>query len=101
MYTEQDLRKLVDMIDDAYRPHTRDNSKGVEILENFLEHGFVEVFEEKEIPFTYFSLRQKLDWERFCDLTGTDYYAINRGYEFRDSEIFYITESKAKEYGLL
>lgn len=101
MYTKEDLVKLVDMIDDAYRPYTSDNTKGAEILEDFFEHSFRKPIVEEKVSFTYDFLRRKLDWTDFCDLTGIHYYAKAEGYEIKDSEIFYVTESKAKEYGLL
>ena len=45
-YTEEDLRKLVDLIDESYRGVTRDNTNGSEILEDFLLNGFAEEKEE-------------------------------------------------------
>lgn len=57
--------------------------------------------EEDKISFTYSFLRRKIDWEEFCDLTGIDYYAKANGWEVKDTEIFYITESQAKKYNLL
>lgn len=99
-YTEQELRKLVDLIDEAYRPNTKDNVKGYYILEDFLENGFKKKEEEK-IPFTYFSLRQKLSWDEFCDLTGTTYYAMNGRFSIKDDEIFRIEKSKALRFNLL
>lgn len=59
------------------------------------------VIEEEKIPFTYAFLRRKLDWEEFCDLTGIDCYAIRNGFEIKDTEMFNVTESKAKEYNLI
>lgn len=56
---------------------------------------------EEEISFTYSFLRRKLDWMKFCELTGTNEYCRKEGREIEDSDIFYITESKAKEYNLL
>lgn len=56
---------------------------------------------EDKVSFTYSFLRRKIDWAQFCDLTGIDYYAIRNGFELKDSEIFYITESQAKKYNLL
>ena len=57
--------------------------------------------EEEKVSFTYSFLRRKIDWEQFCDLTGIDYYAKANGYEVKDNEIFYITESKAKQFNLI
>lgn len=56
---------------------------------------------EDKISFTYSFLRRKIDWEKFCDLTGIDYYAKANGFEIKDSEVFYITESKAKQFNLI
>lgn len=67
-------------------------------LQKFQFHAEVE---EDKISFTYSFLRRKIDWEQFCDLTGIDYYAIRNGYEIKDDEIFYITESKAKQFNLI
>lgn len=101
-YTEEDLRKLVDLIDESYRGVTRDNTNGSEILEGFLQNGFKEtVVEEDKISFTYSFLRRKLDWEKFCYLTGTSEWAKNEGAEFRDNGIYYITESKARLFNLI
>jgi len=55
------------------------------------------VAEEDKISFTFSFLRRKIDWEQFCDLTGVDYYATRNGFEIKDSEVFYITESQAKK----
>lgn len=57
--------------------------------------------EEETVYFSYSFLRRKLDWEQFCDLTGVDYYALKNGYEIKDTEIFNIEESKAKEFNLI
>ena len=62
--------------------------------------SFVDVKEDK-ISFTYSFLRRKLDWLEFCELTGTNEWAKNEGAEFRDNDIYYITESKAKQFNLI
>lgn len=100
-YTEEDLRKLVNLIDESYRGVTRDNINGSEILEDFLKNGFKEEVEEETVSFTYSFLRRKLQWEDFCDITGIDYYAKRNGYEIKDHEIFEVKETVAKQYGLL
>lgn len=100
-YTEEDLRKLIDLVDESYRGVTRDNSNGYYILEDFLKNGFKKVVKEETVSFTYSFLRRKIDWEEFCDLTGISYYAKKDGYEIRDNEVFYIPESKAKAFGLI
>lgn len=57
--------------------------------------------EEDKISFTYSFLRRKIDWEEFCDLTGIDYYAKANGFEIKDDDVFYIAESKAKQFNLI
>lgn len=101
-YTEEDLRKLVDLIDESYRGVTRDNTNGSEILEDFLLNGFAEEkVEEKEIPITYGFIKATCGWSRFCDVTGGNHYAINEWGDFQDREVFYITESQAKQLNFI
>lgn len=101
-YTEEDLRKLADLIDNAYRHHTKNNVEGLDVVENFIKGYYkTEKVVEDNISFTYSFLRRKIDWEEFCKLTGVDYYATRNGFEIKDSDIFYITESKAKQFNLI
>lgn len=102
IYTEEDLRKLVEKIDDSYREVTRDNSNGWEILEDFLKNGFKdEVEEEKDIPVTFFQIKNNIGWSEWCDVTGGNHYALNEGYSPSDSEIFYCTRSQAIKLGII
>lgn len=97
-YKEQDLRKLVDLIDESYRGVTRNNTNGSEILEDFLLNGFAEEkIEEKEIPITYGLIKAKCGWSRFAEVCNMNVYAINEFGEFGDRAVFYITESQAKQ----
>lgn len=101
-YTEEDLRK-------AFRAgsergafdHAGNYFDAPFDEDEYIESLNLSVVEEDKISFTYSFLRRKLDWEQFCDLTGIDYYAKRNGYEIEDSEIFYITESKAKQFNLI
>ena len=56
---------------------------------------------EATIDFSYAFLRRKLEWEAFCKLTGVGFFSINDGYVIKDTEIFSVKESKAKEYNLI
>jgi|GEM_PF-6276154 len=93
-YTEKDLRKLVDLIDESYRGVTRDNTNGSEILEGFLLNGFAE---EKEIPITYGLIKATCGWSKFAEKTNRNVYAINEFGDYEANEVFYITESQAKQ----
>ncbi len=97
-YTEEDLRKLVDLIDESYRGVTRDNTNGSEILEDFLLNGFAEEKEEeKEIPITYGLIKATCGWSEFAEKTDRNVYAINEFGDYEANEVFYITESQAKQ----
>ena len=97
-YTEEDLRKLVDLIDESYRGVTRDNTNGSEILEDFLLNGFAEEkVEEKEIPITYGLIKATCGWSEFAEKTNRNVYAINEFGDYEANEVFYITESQAKQ----
>ena len=97
-YTEEDLRKLVDLIDESYRGVTRDNTNGSEILEDFLLNGFAEEkVEEKEIPKTYGLIKATCGWSEFAEKTDRNVYAINEFGDYEANEVFYITESQAKQ----
>lgn len=101
-YTEEDLRKLVDLIDESYRGVTRDNTNGSEILEDFLLNGFAEEkIEEKEIPITYGLIKATCGWSKFCDVTDNNHYAIKEWGDYKDNEVFYITESQAKQLNFI
>ena len=95
-YTEEDLRILASIIDDAYRPYTSNNVEGQDVVSNFIK-GIIPKTEENKIPMTYGFLRSRISWEKFCDITGIDYYAKKEGYEIKDDEIFYLTESQIKD----
>ncbi len=56
---------------------------------------------EDKVSFTYSFLMRKLSWGEFCDLTGTNEWAKNEGGEFKDNDIYYVTESKAKQFNLI
>ena len=97
-YTEEDLNTLVNLIDDAYRPHTRNNYLGIEILEEFLKNGGKETkTEEKEIPITYGLIKATCGWSKFAETCNRNVYAIKEFGDYEDREVFYITESQAKQ----
>ena len=101
-YTEEDLRKLVDLIDESYRGVTRDNTNGSEILEDFLINGFAEKkVEEKEIPITYGLIKATCGWSEFAEVTDRNVYTINDFGDYEANEVFYITESQAKQLNFI
>lgn len=96
------LQLFAEQVDDLYRPFTRANIIGAELvadgwLENYNKEPEVE--EEETIFFTFQFLYMKMKWEDFCEMTGTDYYTeLER---FKKDEIFHIPISKATKYNLI
>lgn len=100
-YTEEDLRLAFragysNGIDNYVSTglSTKDEDEYIESLN-------IKTVEEDKVCYSYSFLRRKLEWENFCDLTGIDCYAIRNGFEIKDTDLFYITESKAKQFNLL
>jgi len=99
-YTEEDLRKAFRAGNHygqlvAHNPSTNADNENEYI--NSLNESVV----EDKISFTYSFLRKKLDWGYFCMLTGVSEWAKREGYEPKSDEIFYITESQAKQFNLI
>lgn len=69
--------------------------------DEYIESLNKSVIEEDKISFTYSFLSRKLDWFEFCDLTGTNEWAKNEGVEFNGNDIYYVSESKAKQFNLI
>lgn len=57
--------------------------------------------EEKNIPVTFFQIKNNIGWSEWCDVTGGNHYALNEGYSPSDSEVFYCTKSQAIKLGII
>jgi hypothetical protein len=105
MKTKQELYEKVmhyaHLLEDKLSYDETEEGKKWAKLVNKLQDFEFKVVEEDKVSFTYSFLRRKLEWEKFCDLTSVDYYATRNGFEIEDNEIFYVTESKAKEFNLI
>lgn len=53
--------------------------------------------EEKTIPITYGLIKATCGWSKWCDVTNGNHYAINEFGDYEDREVFYITETQAKQ----
>ena len=103
-YTEEDLKEktLQAMIAVMQEYSFHNESTVLEFHKEWYNDNFKEsVVEEDKISFTYSFLRRKLDWLEICELTGLSEYCRAEGYEIKDDEVFYITESKAKQFNLI
>lgn len=98
-YTEQHL-KLQEILQD-YGCEEFGDCILDEICELF-GHELTPTEEEEEtIPLTYGLLSRKIYWYDLHTLIGVGYYALNDGFEIKDTEVFDIKISDAEKYGLL
>lgn len=103
-YTEQDLRN-------AYEQGAKDYCESYKTLPLFLSEDVDDYIEslsskpkkekEKEIPITYGLIKATCGWSKFCDVTNGNHYAINECGDYKDREVFYITESQAKQLNFI
>lgn len=104
-----DVAKKIDVeIDDAVAEKviarlnsTSDANYGItwDTLEAAIE--VVAEEQEDEMPFTFWTIQKTVGWDRFCDVTGGNHYALNEGLRPNDNEIFWVKESHAKELGFI
>lgn len=57
--------------------------------------------EEENIPILFYTIKNKIGWGKWCDVTGGNHYALNEGYSPSDNEVFYCTESQAKKLDII
>lgn len=102
-YTEEDLRK-------AYEQGAKDYHRSSKTLTDFLSYDVDEymdiinlplVIEEKEIPITYGLIKATCGWGKWCDVTGGNHYTINEFGDYPLNEVFYITETQAKQLNFI
>lgn len=84
-YTEEDLR-LAFQAGDA----PLDENEYIESLNAPKE-------EEKEIPITYGLIKATCGWVEFAEVTNRSVYAVKEFGDYKANEVFYITESQAKQ----
>ena len=97
-YTEEDLRE-------AYRQGAIDYCNSHKGLSNFIntevdiyiESLSPKIEEEKEIPITYGLIKASCGWGKFAEVTNRNVHAIKEFGDYAINEVFYITESKAKQ----
>jgi len=75
------------------------NHKASNFLEDYFEPEPIK--EEKDIPITWYQIRTKCEWIKFCDVTGTDYYAKKEGWDPKDNDIIYFTKTQAEKLHLI
>lgn len=56
---------------------------------------------EDTIPISYALIKRTVGWSAFCDVTGSNHYAVNEWGDYPDNELFHIKESHAKELGFI
>ena len=102
-YTEEDVKNLtLNAMISVMQEYSFHNESTVvkfheEWVNEYIESSNPQPKEENKIPITYGFLISKMSWEKVCDITGIEYYALNDGYSINDDEIFYFTESQVKD----
>lgn len=99
-YTEQDLRLAFQAgvnfgSHESYFDKPLNENEYIESLNSKIEE------EESTIRFTYEYLKLKLDWLDICKITGLNEYCRAEGYTIKDSEVFRIKKSIAKQFKLI
>lgn len=97
-YTEQDLRLAFQAGSERGAFIQAGNYFDAPLDEDEYIESLNPKIEESTIRFTFDYLKHKLDWESICAITGSDYYSR---FEIKDSEVFNIKESIAKQYNLI
>ena len=59
--------------------------------------GIVWMNEEKEIPITYGLIKATCGWSEFAEVTNRNVYTVKAFGDYEANEVFYITESQAKQ----
>ena len=57
--------------------------------------------QEKEIPITYGLIKATCGWSKFAEVCDRNVWAIKEFGDFEDREVFYITESQAKQLNFI
>lgn len=60
-----------------------------------------EIRDRECVPITYFQIKEGPGWSRYCDVTGGNHYALNEGFEPKDSEVFRIQRKHARKLGFI
>lgn len=60
-----------------------------------------ETKEEKTIKIYYSWIKYNCGWSKYCDITGSNHYAINEFGEPDDDEYYEVTLTEAKELGYI
>lgn len=97
-YTEKHLR-LQEILQDYGNKEFGDCILD-EICELFEHELTPEPKEEKDVPVLFYTIKNKIGWGKWCDVTGGNHWALNEGYSPSDNEVFYCTQSQAEELGI-
>lgn len=101
IFTEEDLRN-------AYRAGvvstgSEETTDGFfyKLLENeWIDEYTTSIQEQEEtVPVTFYTIKNKCGWSKYCDVTGGNHYAINEGCSPDDREVFDVKISHARELG--
>ena len=78
----------------SYYDAPLDEDEYIESLKQKPEEG-------KTIPITYGLIKATCGWSKWCDVTRGNHYSINEWGHYPDNEVFYITETQAKQLNFI
>jgi len=76
---------------------TEEGRRWGKLVNKLQDFKFGEKKQLKTIPITYGLIKATCGWSKWCDVTDGNHYAINEWGDYPDNEVFYITESQAKQ----
>jgi hypothetical protein len=94
-YNEEDLRLAFKAGVEWGVWNAKDNYFDEPLTENeYIESLNPEPKQQEKIPITYGQIKAVCGWSKFCDVTGSNPYAINEGWNPSDTEIIAITKEQ-------
>lgn len=96
-YTEEDLRLAFQSEMERGAFEQAGNYFDAPLDENEYIESLNAPKEEKEIPITYGLIKATCGWSKFAEVTDRNVYAIFEFGDYKDNEVFYITESQAEQ----
>ena len=102
MKTKQELYEKVmyyaNLLEDKLSyDETQEGKRWGKLVDKLQDFNFDKEVEEKEIQITYGLIKATCGWSEFAEVTDRNVYAINEFGDYEANEVFYITESQAKQ----
>ena len=80
---------------------TEEGKRWGKLVNKLQKFKFDKEVEEKEIPITYGLIKATCGWSKFAEVCDKNVWAISEFGDYEDREVFYITESQAKQLNFI